>query len=80
MSLCCGALEASAFGYSRGRQLFAVAAMTDEVLFQRRYLPVKKIVGLMNKADNRIGDHGGIGMSQPLIIRAKGRTGGACFL
>jgi hypothetical protein len=46
-------------------QPFAVPTFPDELLFQAGDLPVEKIVGLMNQADQGIGDHNRVGVGEP---------------
>jgi hypothetical protein len=42
---------------SRRRQAFCVAAFLDELPLQARNLPVEQVVGLMDQADDGIGNH-----------------------
>jgi hypothetical protein len=49
----------------RGRQTLAVTAPLDELTFQSGNLPVEQVIGLMNQADDRIGDHSRVAVGQP---------------
>ena len=60
-----GPILGSAVLQTGGGQFFAVATFLDEIAFQRGDLLIKQVVGLMNQADDGIGDHGGIAVGKP---------------
>ena len=68
-----------ALGDAGRGKLLSVAALLDEPALQRRGLPVEQVIGLVNQADDGIGDDRGVRGSEPgrIIgrIRPIGRIG-----
>jgi len=55
----------TALGNAFCGELFAVAAALNELFFQGFQLTVKEIIGLVDEADQGIGDDGGVGGFEP---------------
>jgi len=63
----------------RRREMFAVTTLVDEVALQRGDLLIEQVVGLVDQADHRVGDHRRVDMAQPCgISRGIGRIGRIC--